>query len=76
MVRRGLARVASDADHRDGVRELLAIERQARRYRRGLWADPAYALIPASEAGRKSGRFGLVSGTVARVGSVSGGTVG
>ena len=67
LLRRGLARVAGTADNRAGLAEMLALERQARRYRRGLWADPAYAIVSAAEAGRRAGSFALVSGTVAHV---------
>jgi endonuclease YncB( thermonuclease family) len=67
LLRRGFARVAGTADNRLGLPEMLALERQARRYRRGLWADAAYAIVPAAEAGRRAGSFALVSGTVARV---------
>jgi micrococcal nuclease len=67
LLRRGLARVAGTADNRIGLREMLALERQARRYRRGLWAEPAYAIVPAAEAGRHASSFALVTGTVAHV---------
>ena len=73
LLRRGFARVAGTADHRTGLAEMLALERQARRYRRGLWADAAYAIVPAAEAGRHAGSFALVTGTVARVVSNSSG---
>jgi endonuclease YncB( thermonuclease family) len=67
MLRRGFARVAATADHRIGVAEMLKLERQARRYRRGLWADPAYAIVPAEQAGRHASSFTLVTGAVAHV---------
>ena len=67
LLRGGFARVAATADNRIGVPEMLKLERQARRYRRGLWADSAYAIVPAAEAGRHAGSFTLVSGTVARI---------
>jgi endonuclease YncB( thermonuclease family) len=67
MLRRGFARVAGTADHRPGLAEMLKRERQARRYRRGLWAEPAYAIVAAVEAGRHAGSFALVTGTVAQV---------
>ena len=65
LLRRGLARVAGTADNRAGLPEMLAIERQARRYRRGLWADANEAPIAAAEAGRRASSFALVTGTVA-----------
>jgi endonuclease YncB( thermonuclease family) len=67
LLRRGLARVAGTADNRAGLAEMLVLERQARRYRRGLWADGSYAIVPAAEAGRHAGSFALVTGTVAHV---------
>jgi len=73
LLRRGFTRVAGTADNRVGLPEMLAIERQARRYRRGLWADAAYAIVPAAEAGRHAGSFALVTGTVARVVNTSSG---
>lgn len=67
LLRRGFARVAGMADNRIGLIEMLTLERQARRFRRGLWADAAYGIVPAAEAGRHAGSFALVTGTVARV---------
>ena len=67
LLRRGLARVAGRADNRIGLTEMLRFERQARRYRRGLWSDPAYAIVPAAEAHRHAGSFALVTGMVAQV---------
>jgi len=67
LLRRGLARVAGTADNRIGVTELLAIERQARRYHRGLWADADETPIAAADAARRAGSFALVTGTVAGI---------
>jgi len=67
LLRAGFARVAGTADDRIGLPEMLVLERQARRFHRGLWADPAYAIAPAAEAGRHAGSFALVTGTVSRV---------
>jgi micrococcal nuclease len=75
LLRRGFARVAGTADNRIGLPEMLKLERQARRYRRGLWADAAYAIVAAAEAGRHAGSFALVTGTVARVVNTSSGTL-
>jgi endonuclease YncB( thermonuclease family) len=65
LLRRGGARVAGTAGDRIGLPEMLAIERQARRYRRGLWADADYAVVPAAVAARRASSFALVSGKVA-----------
>lgn len=67
LLRRGLARVAGTADNRIGIPEMLVLERQARRYRRGLWRDRDMAILSASDAGRAAGHFALVSGDVADV---------
>ncbi|HXE28896.1 MAG TPA: thermonuclease family protein [Stellaceae bacterium] len=75
LLRRGFARVAGTADNRIGLVEMLMLERQARRYRRGLWADANYAIVPAAEAGRHAGSFALVTGTVAHIVSNSSGTL-
>jgi micrococcal nuclease len=64
MVRRGLARVASAADNRVGVTEMLAREDRARQARRGIWRDRFYAVRAADEAGRYAGSFQIVEGTV------------
>ena len=73
LLRRGLARVAGTADNRIGLAEMLVLERRARRFHRGLWREPAYAIVPAAEAGRHAGSFALVTGTVARVVNTSSG---
>jgi micrococcal nuclease len=75
LLRRGLARVAGTADNRVGIAEMLKLERQARRYRRGIWAEPAYAIVPATEAGHHAGSFALVAGRVAQVVTNSSGTL-
>ncbi len=72
LLRRGLARVESAADERVGVPDMLALERQARRYRRGIWSDPDYAVRSADEAANFAGTFQLVSGTVTEVATVAG----
>jgi endonuclease YncB( thermonuclease family) len=73
LLRRGFARVAGTSDNRIGLADMLKLERAARRYRRGLWADAAYAIVPATEAGRHAGGFALVTGTVARALNTSSG---
>jgi micrococcal nuclease len=72
LVRRGLARVHGAADNRVGIPELLALERQARHYHRGLWSDRAYAVLSADDAAQSAGTFQLVDFTVAEVASVAG----
>ena len=49
----------------------LRVEDEARRARRGLWADPLYAVIDSSDAEalrRSDGRFVVIEGVVRRVG--------
>jgi nuclease-like protein len=68
LVRRGLARVSGTAEHRAGLAALLQSEAQARRARRGLWREPAYAVRRAEEAGEEAGRFALIEGKVVAIG--------
>jgi micrococcal nuclease len=72
MLRRGLARVHSYADNRALVAEMLEIEDEARRARRGLWRDPFYAVRRAEEAGRFVESFQLVEGSIVDVAKVKG----
>jgi endonuclease YncB( thermonuclease family) len=72
MIRRGLARVASTADNRLGVTEMLAREDRARQARRGIWRDRFYAVRAADEAGRYAGSFQIVEGTVVDTAMVEG----
>jgi micrococcal nuclease len=72
LVRRGLARVASTADNRIGIAELLAREARARQARRGIWRDRFYAVRDADEAGRYAGSFQIVEGEVADTAMVEG----
>ncbi|MEK9660302.1 MAG: thermonuclease family protein [Alphaproteobacteria bacterium] len=64
MLRRGLARVYSFADNRALVREMLAIEAEARAARRGIWRLDWYAVTAADEAQRRIGEFALIEGRV------------
>ena len=72
LIRRGLARVASAADNRTGVAELLAREARARAAQRGIWRDRFYAVRDADEAGRYAGSFQIVEGEVADTAVVEG----
>lgn len=75
LLRRGLARVAGTAENRLGLPQMLALERQARRYRRGLWADADETPVAAADAARRAGSFALVTGKVAGVVSNAEGVV-
>ena len=68
ILKAGLARVYSFADNRALIAEMLALERAARAARRGIWADPFYAVRSAASAGRWLGGFELVEGRVVDVG--------
>ena len=63
-MRRGFARVYSFRDNRALVSAMLAIEREARGARRGIWADPYYRVLAPDEAARHVGSFQIVEGQV------------
>lgn len=64
MLEAGMARVYSFADNRALVPAMLAIEAKARSEKRGLWADPYYAIVPAEQVQGQVDRFALVEGKV------------
>ena len=74
MLRRGLARVVSQADDRALAGEMLALESAARNAGRGLWADPFYRVRTIDEAAGAVDSFQLVEGRAARVTTVQGHT--
>lgn len=64
----GLARASPAPDRADCIRELYAVEAQARAAHRGLWAYPAYAVrTPESLRWHDLGTFQLVEGAVQNV---------
>lgn len=68
LVGAGLARVMGSPDNRACIDELLAIEGDARRARRGIWRDPDFAIIAATDLTRLrhvEGQFAIVEGVVA-----------
>jgi micrococcal nuclease len=67
MLRAGLARVYSFPDNRALVAEMLALEREARAARRGIWRDPYYRIRNPEETGRDIETFQLVEGRVLQV---------
>jgi endonuclease YncB( thermonuclease family) len=73
MLAQGLARVYTFADNRGRAAEMLAIESRARDARRGIWADPFYA-VRRAEAPEKIpvGGFELVAGKVVAAAVVKG----
>ncbi|HVO17572.1 MAG TPA: thermonuclease family protein [Alphaproteobacteria bacterium] len=64
MLRRGLARVHTQADNRALAAQMLAAERGARAARRGLWALDVYRIRRPEELGADADSFQLVEGTV------------
>lgn len=72
LLRRGLARVASLADNRALVPEMLALEGEARAARRGIWRERYYAIRRPEEAARFIESFQLVEGTIVEATKVKG----
>jgi len=64
LLNKGLARVAIAPDRTECAAELFAVEAQARAERRGLWAEPAYAVRHPSSVGPDIGTFQIVEGRV------------
>ena len=75
MLRAGLARGATSAETRAGAAEMLALEDEARRARRGLWAPSGWRVREAATlSARDADTFLIVSGTVRNVANVKGRT--
>ncbi len=72
MLRAGMARVYSFADNRALVAEMLALEREARAARRGIWGHPFYAVRAADALDRDIGTFQVVEGRVRKAAKVKG----
>jgi micrococcal nuclease len=64
LLRRGLARVHTAWDNRGLAADMLAAEAQARAARRGLWNNPAYAVLTPMGTARHVGSFQIVEGKV------------
>jgi len=64
LLRRGLARVYTFPDNRAAAADMLALEREARAERRGLWADSFFAIRKPEEASRFAGELELVEGKI------------
>ena len=64
LIRRGLARVYTFPDNRAAAAEMLALEREARAEKRGLWADPFFAIRKPEEASRFTGELQLLEGQI------------
>lgn len=72
MVRRGFARVYSFDDNRRGVRELLALEEEARAAGRGIWADGWYRIRTPFDLADAADTYQLVEGRVLEAAAVNG----
>ncbi|MGE0152601.1 MAG: thermonuclease family protein [Reyranellaceae bacterium] len=72
LLRAGLVRVWTGPDAAERAAEMLALERQAREARLGIWALPYFAILTPETAGRALDRFQIVEATVAAVGRVRG----
>ncbi len=70
MLRRGLVRVQTLPATSAHADEMLAIEAQARREGRGIWADPRFAVRTPEALSRDIGTFQVVEGTVQRTARV------
>ena len=68
----GLARVYSFGDNRARVAEMLALERQARTARRGIWALDYYRIRTPENSGRHLNSFQVVEGKVLDAADVRG----
>jgi micrococcal nuclease len=64
MLRQGLVRVQTLPSTCAHAEEMLAIEAEARRAGRGLWADPRFAVRSPEAAAHDVGSFQIVEGTV------------
>jgi endonuclease YncB( thermonuclease family) len=67
----GLARVRPEVEARDCMAERLAAEDAARANGLGLWTDPYYGVVEATdldELRQRDGQFAIVEGVVRRVG--------
>ena len=64
MLNQGMARVYSFPDNRGAVADMLALERGARRAKRGIWGLGFYAVRTPGELGPLIGTFQLVTGRV------------
>jgi endonuclease YncB( thermonuclease family) len=64
LIRRGFARIYTFPDNRAAAAEMLALEREARAQRLGLWADTFFAIRRPEDAVRFTGEFELVEGKI------------
>ena len=70
LLQAGLARVYSFPDNRALAAEMLALEREARAARRGIWAHPYYKIRTPDETRRDIETFQVVEGRVLQAAAV------
>ena len=70
MLGLGMARVYTFPDNRAMAAEMLALERQARKVRHGIWDHPFYALRKPENLARRIGTFQIIEATVAAAAKV------
>lgn len=64
LISEGYARARPDAANPEMADQMQALEDTARADKKGLWADPVYAVRTPETAGELAGRYGLVEGTI------------
>jgi len=70
LLRKGLARVYTFSDNRAIVPEMLALEKQARQNKQGLWSRENYKVKKQENARKYLNSFQLITGTVKQVAKV------
>lgn len=70
LLQAGLARVYSFPDNRALAADMLAVEREARAARRGIWAHPYYKIRSPEETRRDIETFQVVEGRVLQAAAV------
>ena len=64
LIAEGFARARPDAANPEMRDAMTALEDTARTGKKGLWADPLYAVRSPETAGELTGRFGIVEGKI------------
>lgn len=67
LLKEGMARVYSFADNRAVIAQMLALEREARAAKRGIWGKDFYQVLRAEKIDRRTRGFQIVEGRVLKV---------
>ncbi|MCZ6862293.1 MAG: thermonuclease family protein [Alphaproteobacteria bacterium] len=67
LLKEGMARVYSFADNRAVIAEMLALERESRAAKRGIWGNDFYQVLKAEKIDRRRRGFQIVEGRVLKV---------